>query len=62
MPYVSEAQRKYFNANKTKLEKQGVDVSEWNDASKGKKLPEHKKKKSEFAGDHLKKHHKPKHK
>ena len=55
MPYVSDAQRKYFNANKTKLEAQGVDVDEWNKASKGKDVPEHvKKKKHEFAGDHLK--------
>ena len=52
-PYVSDAQRKYFNANRDKLEKQGVDVDEWNQASKGKDLPEHKKK-HEFAGDHLK--------
>lgn len=61
MPYVSDAQRKYFNANKAKLEAQGVDVDEWNDATKGKKLPEHVKKKAEFAGDHLK-HRKLKHK
>jgi hypothetical protein len=39
MPYVSTAQRGYFNANRAKLEKQGVDVDEWNSASKGKKLP-----------------------
>jgi hypothetical protein len=37
MPYKSEAQRKYFNANKKKLEKQGVDVDKWNKKSKGKK-------------------------
>lgn len=43
MPYVSDAQRKYFNANKAELEKKGVDVNEWNHASKGRKLPEHKK-------------------
>ena len=53
MPYVSDAQRAYFNANKKKLEAQGVNVDEWNEASKGKKLPEHAKK-HEFAGDHLK--------
>ena len=40
MPYKSEAQRKYFNANRKELESQGVDVNEWNQASKGKKLPE----------------------
>ena len=40
MPYKSEAQRKYFNANREKLEAEGVDVDEWNESSKGKKLPE----------------------
>ena len=39
MPYKSLAQERYFNVNKVKLEKQGVDVNEWNQASKGKKLP-----------------------
>lgn len=39
MPYKSRAQEKFFNANKKKLEKQGVDVNEWNQASKGMKLP-----------------------
>lgn len=58
MPYVSNAQRKYFHAHKAELERQGVDVDEWDQASKGKDLPEHKKKKKEheFAGDHLKHH------
>jgi hypothetical protein len=41
MPYKSQAQRGYFNANRKKMEKQGVDVDEWNQASKGEKLPEH---------------------
>lgn len=41
MPYSSDKQRKYFNANRDKLEKQGVDVDEWNRSSKGKKLPDH---------------------
>lgn len=45
MPYKSDAQRKYFNVNKKKLEKQGVDVDEWNEASKGMKLPNKTKKK-----------------
>lgn len=44
-PYKSEKQRKFFNANKKKLEKQGVDVDEWNRASKGKKLKKSAKKK-----------------
>ena len=39
MPYKSVAQERYFNANRSKLEKQGVDVAEWNSASKGMKLP-----------------------
>lgn len=39
MPYKSIAQERYFNANKAKLERKGVDVDEWNAASKGKKLP-----------------------
>lgn len=45
MPYKSKAQEAYFNANRKKLERQGVDVNEWNQASKGKHLPEHAKKK-----------------
>ena len=44
MPYKSEKQRAYFHANKAKLEAQGVDVEEWDAASKGKKLPHTKKK------------------
>jgi hypothetical protein len=40
MPFKSEAQRRYFEANKSKLEKQGVNVQEWEQASKGMKLPE----------------------
>lgn len=40
MPYKSDAQRKFFNANRDKLEKQGVNVDEWNEESKGLKLPE----------------------
>ena len=39
MPFKSEAQRAYFNANRAKLEAQGVDVDEWNEASRGMKLP-----------------------
>jgi hypothetical protein len=44
MPYVSKAQEAYFNVNRKKLEAQGVDVDEWNKASKGKKLPQKVKK------------------
>lgn len=39
MPYKSQAQERYFNANRKKLEREGVDVDEWNAASRGKKLP-----------------------
>jgi hypothetical protein len=39
MPYKSKAQEAYFNIHKTELEKQGVNVDEWNKASKGLKLP-----------------------
>ena len=39
MPYKSEAQRAYFNVNRAKLERAGVNVDEWNRASKGKRLP-----------------------
>lgn len=49
MPYVSQAQEEYFNANRKKLERQGVDVDEWNRASKGKHLPKRSSKR--------KKHH-----
>jgi len=41
-PYKSDAQRKYFHANKAKLEKQGVDVDHWDKESKGRKLPKKK--------------------
>ncbi len=39
MPYKSMAQERYFNANRSKMESHGVNVNEWNAASKGKKLP-----------------------
>ena len=44
MPYKSKAQAAYFNIHKKQLERQGVNVDEWNKASKGKKLPGKKKK------------------
>jgi hypothetical protein len=40
MPFKSLKQEKFFNANRAKMEKQGVNVDEWNAASKGKRLPE----------------------
>lgn len=39
MPYKSEAQRKYFNANKKKLGK--AMVEHWNKATGNKKLPKY---------------------
>ena len=45
MPYVSKAQERYFNANRKKLESKGVNVDEWNKTTKGKKIPNKKKKK-----------------
>ena len=48
MPYQSKAQERYFNANRSKLERQGVNVDEWNKASKGRKLPARAKKKKAY--------------
>lgn len=45
MPYKSGAQAAYFNIHKKELEKQGVNVDEWNKKSKGKKLPKRVKRK-----------------
>lgn len=45
MPFKSLAQAAYFNIHKKQLEKQGVNVDEWNAASKGTKMPEHTPKK-----------------
>lgn len=39
MPFKSIKQERYFNANRAKLEAQGVNVDEWNKKSKGKNLP-----------------------
>ena len=44
-PYKSKAQAAYFHIHKKQLQKEGVNVSEWDKASKGLKLPKHKKKK-----------------
>ena len=40
MPFRSDRQRRFFNANREKLEARGVDVEEYNRASKGMNLPE----------------------
>ena len=50
MPYKSLAQERYFNANRKRLEAQGVNVDEWNQASKGKKLPKRAKKRRARGG------------
>jgi len=42
MPYKSKAQAAYFNIHRKELERQGVNVDEWNSASKGKKIPRKK--------------------
>jgi hypothetical protein len=46
MPYVSDKQRRFFNANREKLEAEGVDVDEWNESTKGKDIPEKAPKKN----------------
>jgi len=47
MPYKSKAQAAYFNIHRRELESQGVNVDEWNSASKGMKLPKKVKKKAD---------------
>ena len=44
MPYKSKAQAAYFNTHRKELARQGVNVDEWNSASKGMKLPKRSKK------------------
>lgn len=39
MPYRSQAQAGYFHTHKAELEREGVDVDEWDAATKGKHLP-----------------------
>lgn len=39
MPFKSLAQAGYFHTHKAQLEKQGVNVDEWDAATKGKHLP-----------------------
>lgn len=54
MPYKSEAQRGYFHTHEAELKREGVDVSEWDQASKGLKLPYKKKKKEDKSTDRYK--------
>lgn len=51
MPFKSLAQAAYFNIHRKELERQGVNVDEWNSASKGLKLPKRAKKKYQIGGD-----------
>jgi hypothetical protein len=46
VPFKSQAQAGYFHTHKKQLEAQGVNVSEWDAATKGKKLPKRVKPKS----------------
>ena len=46
MPFVSRAQAAYFNANRKTLEREGVDVDEWNHATDFSSLPERAEMKS----------------
>lgn len=39
MPYKSKAQAAYFHIHAKQLIKQGVNINEWDEASKGLKLP-----------------------
>jgi hypothetical protein len=39
MPYVSQAQAGYFHTHEKELAAQGVNVGEWDAATKGKHLP-----------------------
>lgn len=39
MPFKSQAQAGFFHTHKAELEKQGINVSEWDAATKGKHLP-----------------------
>ena len=54
MSYKSKAQAAYFNIHRKELERQGVDVDEWNRASRGKHIPERKHRKANMA-DRLRK-------
>lgn len=44
MPFESQAQAGYFHTHKAELAKEGVDVDEWDAATKRKKLPKRKSK------------------
>jgi hypothetical protein len=50
MPYKSKAQAGYFHTHKAQLERQGVNVDEWDVASRGKSLPKRVKPKTKRQG------------
>jgi len=50
MPYKSQKQRGYFHAHEEELEKEEVNVHEWDKKSKGKKLPKKARKSSSMPG------------
>jgi hypothetical protein len=43
VPYKSLAQEGYFHTHEAQLKKEGVDVDEWDAATKGSHLPERAK-------------------
>jgi hypothetical protein len=51
MPYASDRQRRFFNANRKKIG--GKTVDEFNESSKGMKLPESAPKKSDRPGKRI---------
>lgn len=57
MPYKSDAQRRYFHAAEERGEISHKTVKEFDKASKGKKLPERKKKKKMCEGGMVKMRH-----
>jgi hypothetical protein len=44
MPFKSKAQQGFMEAHRAEMEKHGVNMSEWEKASKGLKLPKRAKK------------------
>ena len=62
MPYKSKAQAAYFNIHKKELEREGVDVDEWNRESRGMKLPKRKRKAPPLRADDKGSESKRKHK
>lgn len=53
MPFISQAQLRYFAANREKLRSEGVDVDHWFRETKGKKLPKRATKKTASFGQRV---------